>query len=137
MHSCKLPCSTLFDRQVGFEINEDKTQIYFAGSQETINYGALRHNPARLDAIVTSRDLTKGRKSSTGCACSTTWWCYGRFWCQQVDNHPTLGVAIRGLCSAPTFLRTPSLQLTAALKRHAEVLRLKVSRTTSQALRLK
>ena len=65
---------------------------------------------------------------------STTWWCYGRFWIQQVDNHPAFGVAIRGLCNAPAFLNAPSSQLTAALNRHAEVLFLKITRVTSQAL---
>ena len=65
---------------------------------------------------------------------STTWWCYGRFWSQQVDNHPAFGVAIRGLCNAPAFLNAPSSQLTSALNRHAEVLSLKITRVTSQAL---
>ena len=179
-----LQYTTTFDQQVGFEINEKKTQIYFEGSQEPsiMEHLGLRHDPARLDAPVTSREPNKRKEvvdrlrlcpgtiqvrsrlttafvrplddwaspfMAPGTSedakalfraishASTTWWCYGRFWCQQVDNHPAFGVAIRGLCCCPAFLQTPSPQLTAVLKRHAEVLHLKISRTTSQALWVK
>ena len=68
---------------------------------------------------------------------STKWWCYGRAWCQQVENHPAFGVAIRGLCNGRGLLSSASGQLSAALARHASVLCLRVVRTTPQSLWVK
>ena len=157
-----LQYTTTFDQKVGFEMNRDKTQIFLEGSPEptTMEHLGLRHNPAQVEAPITSRDPFKRKevvdrlnlcpgtiqvRSKLATAfvrpledwaspfmapaasqetkslfraishASTNWWCQGRFWSQQVDNHPAFGVAIKGLCNAPAFLNAPSSQLTSAL----------------------
>ena len=173
-----------FDRKVGFEINPDKTQIYFHGSRDliTMEHLGLKHNLADPHGPILPRDAVKREdvvdrlftcpgtiqvRSKLATAfvrpledwaspfmspgsqdqvkslfraithATTKWWCYGRFWCQQVENHPAFGVAIRGLCNGPGLLSSASRQLSAALARHASVLCLRVVRTTPQPLWVK
>jgi hypothetical protein len=60
----------------------------------------------------------------TGTRC--TWWCRARWWAERITNHPTLGVAIRGLHAGGRYLQWHSPHLVAALHSHAKALHLRV-----------
>ena len=124
-----------FDRKVGFEINPDKTLIYYHGSRDltTMEHLGLKHNLADPHGPILPRDAVKRddvvdrlftcpgtiqvrSKLATAFVrpladwaspfmspgsqdqvkslfraithATTKWWCYGRFWCQHVENHP-------------------------------------------------
>ena len=65
-----------------------------------------------------------------------TWWCHARWWCERVNCHPALGVAIRAIISGGRVLAWPSQALTTALHAHARALRLRITAITASSITL-
>lgn len=68
------------------------------------------------------------------CAAKATWWCAGRFYALNVDLHPVLGVALRGLAFASRVLPDASPHVHALLEAHAQALHLRIVGFNHQAV---
>ena len=53
---------------------------------------------------------------------TVSWWCKGRFWSQDIENHPVFGVAVRCLCGASRVLPHCGPHTFAAIQAHAAAL---------------
>ena len=69
--------------------------------------------------------------------CTSTWWCQARFWCQHIELHPVLGVALRGICNMPRVLNDSCERVLFLLRIHCNALKLQVVHTSADSMVVK
>ena len=69
--------------------------------------------------------------------CTSTWWCQARFWCQRIELHPVVGIALRGICNMPRVLNNSCERVLFLLRTHCNALKLQVVHTSADSIAVK